>query len=75
MTWSSTKAKNKLFYKTERTFVNVNTGEEILASLDYIKKNFKTIKKDVKVTYNGYTRTQIELWILQPKPTQIQMTL
>ena len=75
MTWSNTRVKNKLLYKTERTFVNVSTGEEIIASLDYIKKNFKTIKKDVKVTYNGYTRTQKELWVLQPKPTQLQLTV
>ena len=45
MTWSTLKAKNKLFYKTERTFVNVNSGEEILASLDYIKKTLKQLKK------------------------------
>ena len=45
MTWRSTKAKGKLFYKIEGTFVNVNTGEEVLASLEFIKENFKIINK------------------------------
>lgn len=73
MTWSHTKQKNKLFYKTERTFVNVNTGEEVLASLEYIKKNFKIIKKTKKVTYTGYTQLTYELWEIQPKPTQLKL--
>ena len=75
MTWSSTKVKNKLFYKTERTFVNVNTGEELTASLEYIKENFKIINKTKKVTYIGYTQITLELWEIQPKPTQLKLTV
>lgn len=75
MTWSSTRVKNKLFYKTERTFVNVNTGEEITASLEYIKENFKTINKTKKVTYKGYTQLTSELWEIQPKPTQMKLAV
>ena len=75
MTWSSTKVKNKLFYKTERTFVNVNTGEELTASLEYIKENFKIINKTKKVTYIGYTQITYELWEIQPKPTQLKLTV
>ena len=73
MTWRSTKVEGKLFYKTERTFVNVNTGEEILASLEYIKENFKIINKTKKVTYIGYTKITSELWEIQPKPTQLKL--
>ena len=75
MTWSSTKVKGKLFYKTERTFVNVNTGEEVTASLEYIKENFKIINKTKKVTYIGYTQITSELWEIQPKPTQLKLTV
>ena len=75
MTWRNTRVKNKLFYKTERTFVNVNTGEEVLASLKYIKNNFKVINKTKKVTYSGYTQLTIELWEIQPKPTQLKLTV
>lgn len=75
MTWSNTKVKGKLFYKTERTFVNVNTGEEITASLEYIKENFKIINKTKKVTYTGYTQITSELWEIQPKPTQLKLTV
>lgn len=75
MTWSGSKLNNKLFYKTERTFVNVNTGEEIIASLKYVKENFKIINKTKKVTYHGYTQLTKELWEIQPKPTQLQMNL
>ena len=75
MTWRNTKVKNKLFYKTERTFVNVNTGEEVLASLEYIKNNFKVINKTKKVTYSGYTQLTKELWEIQPKPTQLKLTV
>ena len=75
MTWSSTRVKNKLFYKIERIFVNVNTGEEILASLEYVKKNFKIINKSKKVTYSGYTQITTELWEIQPKPTQLKLTV
>ena len=75
MTWNNTRAKNKLFYKTERTFVNVNTGEEVLASLEYIKNNFKVINKTKKVTYSGYTQLTKELWEIQPKPIQLKLTV
>ena len=75
MTWSSTKVKGKLFYKTERTFVNVNTGEEVTTSLEYIKENFKIINKTKKVTYTGYTQITSELWEIQPKLTQIKLTV
>ena len=75
MTWSSTRVKNKLFYKTERTFVNVNTGEEVLASLEYVKKNFKIINKTKKVTYTGYTQITYELWQIIPKPTQLKLSV
>ena len=75
MTWSDTKVKNKLFYKIERTFVNVNTGEEILASLEYVKKNFKIINKTKKVTYKGYTQLTSELWEIQPKATQMKLAV
>ena len=75
MTWRSTKAKGKLFYKIERTFVNVNTGEEVLASLEFIKENFKIINKTKKVTYNGYTQLTTELWEIQPKPIQLKLTI
>ena len=73
MTCINTRVKNKLFYKTERTFVNVNTGEEILASLEYVKENFKIINKTKKVTYFGYTQLTLELWEIQPKPTQLKL--
>ena len=75
MTWSNTRVKNKLFYKTERIFVNVNTGEVVLASLEYVKKNFKIINKTKKVTYTGYTQTTYELWEITPKPTQMKLTI
>ena len=75
MTWNTTRVKNKLFYKIERTFVSVNTGEEVLASLVYIKNNFKVINKTKKVTYSGYTQLTIELWEIQPKPTQLKLSV
>ena len=75
MTWSSIRVKGKLFYKTERTFVNVNTGEEIFASLEYIKENFKIINKTKMVTYIGYTQITRETWEIQPKPTQFKLTV
>ena len=75
MTWSNTRVKNKLLYKTERTFVNVNTGEEVLASLEYIKNNFKVINKAKKVTYSGYTQLTIELWKIQKKQTQLKLSV
>ena len=75
MTWSNTKVKNKLFYKTERTFVNVNTGEEVLASLEYVKKNFKIINKTKKVTYTGYTKITHEIWEIVQKPIQMKLAI
>ena len=75
MTWSNTKVKNKLFYRTERTFVNVNTGEEIIASPEYIKENFKIINKTKKVTYFGYTQLTQETWEIQTKPTQLKLAV
>ena len=75
MTWLNTRVKNKLFYKTERTFVDVNTGEEILASLEYVKENFKIINKTKTVTYFGYTQLTQEVWEIQRKPTQMKLTV
>ena len=75
MTWRNTRVKNKLFYETERTFVNVNTGEEILASLEYVKENFKIINKTKIVTYFGYTQLTQEIWEIQEKPTQMKLTV
>ena len=72
MTWNTTRVKNKLFYKIERTFVNVNTGEEVLASLEYIKNNFKVINKTKKVTYSGYTQLeQYRDWETDRKSTRL----
>lgn len=64
---------SKIWYITERTHVNIDTGELIEGNHKEIKKNYNVISVEKKTEFNYLTKKTKELWILRRKPIQLAL--
>lgn len=73
MTRTTTKKKNSLVYINKTTYVNADTGEEIIGSKEYINANYKRLQKEETKEYTTHSLITKTTWLLKRKPTQMKL--
>lgn len=64
---------SKIWYITERTHVDGETGELIIGDHKTLKKTHNVISVEKKIEINYLTKKTIETWILRKKPIQLAL--
>lgn len=65
--------RNGIVYIEKRTCIDLDTGEEIDASTEWLKKNYKILNKSKKTSYSYLTKTTEIIWLMKKIPTQLQL--
>lgn len=66
---------NGIEYINCKTYVNVETGEEIEGTYEWIKENYKIQNKTKKITYGYLNKITWETYEILTKPVQLKIQL